>query len=199
MGDRYAPEVRKIIGIAGGSGAGKSTLARAIAQYFDSQALHISYDRYYKHMPCGNYDVPEALNTPLLLEHLDLLLCGKSAPLPIYDRINSQPTTFIDWVEPQPYIIIEEIFALLIPELLKLYSCKVFVAAPTDIRYRRRLLRDVQERGDTEASVSNAWAKNALPMHQRLIEPQRAMADLVLSGEADVRDSVVRVVSFLHC
>jgi uridine kinase len=170
----------------------------AIAQHFDGQALHISYDRYHKHMPCGNYDVPEALNTPLLLEHLDLLLSGKSAPLPIYDRINSQPTAFIDWVEPEPYIIVEGIFALLIPELLKLYSCKVFVEAPTDIRYRRRLLRDVQERGDTEASVSSAWAKNALPMHERLIEPQREVADLVLSGEADIGDLVGRVVAFLH-
>lgn len=166
-------------------------------EHFDGQALHISYDRYYKYMACGNYDIPEALNTSLLLEHLDLLRSDKPAPLPIYDRITSQPTAFVDWVEPKPYIIVEGIFALQIPELLKLYSCKIFVEAPTDIRYQRRLLRDVQERGDTEASVSKAWVENAVPTHMRLIEPQRALADLVLSGEADVRDSVGRVVAWL--
>jgi uridine kinase len=188
----------KIIGISGGSGSGKTTLAKAIAQYFDGQALHISYDRYYKYMPCGNYDIPEALNTSLLLEHLDLLRSSKPAPLPIYDLIYSRPTAFIDWVQPQSYIIVEGIFALLIPELLKLYHCKVFVDVPTEIRYKRRLLRDVQERGDTEERVCSAWVKNALPMHYQLIEPQRANADLMLSGETQLRDSVGKVVAWLR-
>ena len=76
----------KIIGISGGSGAGKTTLANALLQHYEGEALVISYDRYYKTMPCGNYDIPEALDTELLLEHLRLLKSGQVVNLPIYDR-----------------------------------------------------------------------------------------------------------------
>jgi hypothetical protein len=76
---------------------------RAILHYF----TRISARPLLQADGCGNYDIPEALDTELLLEHLDLLRSGKPAPLPIYDRITSQPSAFVDWVEPKPYIIIE--------------------------------------------------------------------------------------------
>jgi uridine kinase len=158
----------------------------------------ISYDRYYKRMPCGNYDIPEALDTELLLKHLHLLKSGHGVGLPIYDRINNQRTTAVDWVEPKPVIIVEGIFALHSPELLELYQRKIFVDVPCDsVRYHRRLNRDIRERGETEASVSKAWAENVLPTHQRLIEPQMARADVVVSGEVDVRGSVSEVGALL--
>ncbi len=89
----------KIIGISGGSGAGKTTLANSLLGHYAGEALVISYDRYYKRMECGNYDIPEALDTELLLEHLHLLNSGHGVGLPIYDRINNQRTTAVDWVE----------------------------------------------------------------------------------------------------
>jgi uridine kinase len=99
----------KIIGISGGSGSGKTTLANALLEHYAGEALVISYDRYYKHMPCGNYDSPDALDTELLLKHLHLLKSGKAVEIPIYDRINNQRTTAVDWVEPKPVIIVEGI------------------------------------------------------------------------------------------
>jgi uridine kinase len=88
-----------------------------LLEHYAGGALVISYDRYYKRMPCGNYDVPEALDTKLLLEHLHLLKSGQGVGLPIYDRINNQRTTAVEWVKPKPIIIVERIFALHPPEL----------------------------------------------------------------------------------
>jgi uridine kinase len=128
-----------------------------LLEHFGGEALVISYDRYYKRMPCGNYDIPGALDSELLLKHLHLLKSGQEVGLPIYDRINNQRTTAVDWVEPKLIIIVEGIFALHPPELLKLYHCKVFVDVPIDsVRFHRRVVLDIQERGDTEAKVTKA-------------------------------------------
>jgi uridine kinase len=183
-GDRYTPNPCKIIGISGGSGAGKTTLANAMLEHCAGEALVISYNRYYKPMPCGNYDIPEALDTELLLEHLHLFTAGQGVGLPIYDRINNRRTSEVDWVEPKPVLIVEGIFALHYPELLELYHLKVYVDVPSDsVRFHRRLICDIRERGDTEAKVTKAWTENVLPTHYRLIQPQKARADVVVSGE----------------
>jgi uridine kinase len=167
------PQTCKIIGISGGSGAGKTTLANALLKHYQGDAMLISYDRYYKHMPCGNYDIPESLDTALLLEHLRSLKSGQAVDLPIYDRFKNQRTSAVEWVEPKPVIIVEGIFALHHTELLDLYHCKVFVETSSDlVRFNRRVTRDIRERGDTEASVAKAWEENVMRMHYRLIQPQ---------------------------
>jgi uridine kinase len=174
----------EIIGISGGSGAGKTTLANALVNHFNGDALLISYDRFYKHMSCGNYDIPEALDTELLLEHLHLLQSGQVVDLPIYDRFINQRTTSVDWVEPKPIIIVEGIFALHHPSLLELYDRKVFIETSTDaVRFHRRMIRDIKERGDTEATVAQAWEANFMPMHRLFVVPQRDRADAIVSGE----------------
>ena len=188
----------KIIGISGGSGAGKTTLANALLQQCGGDALVISFDRYYKTMPCGNYDIPEALDTELLLEHLRLLKSGQAVDLPIYDRFVNQRTAFCDTVEPKPVVIVEGIFALHHPELRELFDSKIFVETSNDdVRFRRRRIRDIRERGDTEATVTKAWATNVMPMHQRYVAPQRDQADIVMFGEADVRQSLEQM--FMAC
>ena len=185
----------KIIGISGGSGAGKTTLANALLDHYAGQALVISYDRYYKTMPCGNYDIPEALDTELLLEHLRLLKSGQAVELPIYDRLSNRRTAVWDTAESKPIVIVEGIFALHHPELRELYNGKVFVETSTDdVRYHRRMIRDIKERGDTEATVAQAWTTNVMPMHQRYVAPQLDQADVVVSGEADVRQSLKQVL-----
>ena len=187
----------KIIGISGGSGAGKTTLANALLKHFEGEALVISYDRYYKTMPCGNYDIPEALDTELLLEHLRLLKSRQALDMPIY-RTNNRRTNTVQRVEPKPLIIVEGIFALYHPQLLKLYHSKVFVETPNDLmRLNRRIVRDFLERGHSEASVRKVWEGNVLPTHYRLIQPQREQADVVVSGEADVRQSLEQM--FMAC
>jgi uridine kinase len=185
----------KLIGISGGSGAGKTTLAKALLQHSDGDALMISYDRYYKHVPCGNYDIPESLDTELLLEHLQSLKSGQAVNLPIYDRFINQQTEFFDKVEPNSVVIVEDIFALHHPELLELYDGKIFVETSTDdVRFHRRMIRDIKERGDTEATVAQAWETNVMSMHRVYVEPQRERADIVVSGEADVSQSLKQVL-----
>ena len=184
----------KIIVISGGSGAGKTTLANALLEHFEGEALVISYDRYYKTMPCGNYDIPEALDTELLLKHLRLLKSGQAVDMPIY-RTNNRRTNAVQRVEPKPLIIVEGIFALYHPQLLKLYHSKVFVETPNDlVRLNRRIVRDFLERGHSEVSIRKVWEENVLPTHYRLIEPQREHADVVVSGEIDVRQSLKQVL-----
>ena len=183
----------KIIGISGGSGAGKTTLANALLQHYEGKALLISYDRYYKRMPCGNYDIPEALDTELLLEHLRLLKSRQAVDMPIY-RTNNRRTNAVQRVEPKPLIIVEGIFALYHPQLLKLYHSKVFVETPNDlVRLNRRIVRDFLERGDSEVLIRKVWEENVLPTQYQLIEPQRELADVVVSGEADVKQSLKQV------
>ena len=113
----------------------------------------------------------------------------------IYDRLINQRIEISDRVEPKPVVIVEGIFALHHPELLELYNIKVFVETSTDdVRYHRRMIRDIKERGDTEATVAKAWATNVMPMHQRYVSPQRDQADIVVLGEADVRQSLKQVL-----
>jgi uridine kinase len=189
----------KIIGISGGSGAGKTTLANALLKHYQGTAMLISYDRYYKRMECGNYDIPESLDTELLLEHLRSLKSGQAVDLPIYDRFKNQRTSSVEWVGPKPIIIVEGIFALHHSELLDLYHCKVFVETSTDsVRFNRRLVRDIRERGDTEATVAKAWEANVMPMHYQLIQPQCDRADLVMLGEGDVWVGVEKVAELVN-
>jgi uridine kinase len=186
----------KIIGISGGSGAGKTTLANALLKHYQGDAMILSYDRYYKTMPCGNYDIPKSLDTELLLEHLHLLKSGQAVDLPIYDRFKNQRTSAVERVESKPIIIVEGIFALHYPELLDLYHCKVFVeTSSASVRFRRRMIRDIRERGDTEALIAKAWVENVLPMHRLWVGPQCDRADVVVSGEEDVEVGVEWVVA----
>jgi uridine kinase len=189
----------KIIGISGGSGAGKTTLANALLKHYQGGAMLISYDRYYKRMECGNYDIPESLDTELLLDHLCLLKSGQAVDLPIYDRFKNQRTSAVEWVEPKPIIIVEGIFALHHPELLDLYHCKVFVETSSNlVRFNRRVTRDIRERGDTEATVAKAWKENVMPMYYRLIQPQCDRADIVVSGDGDVWVGVEKVAELVN-
>jgi uridine kinase len=189
----------KIIGISGGSGSGKTTLAKSLVAQLNGEALLISYDRYYLPQPYGNYDFPEALDITLLLQHLRQLAAAQAVDLPIYDRINNRRTLEVERVEPKFIVIVEGIFSLYHVELRNLYHCKVFVDTSCDIvRFQRRLARDIQERGDTEKAVIEAWNNNVLPMHYELIEPQRDRADLVVSGEAPVELGVKKVLSLLE-
>ena len=152
----------KIIGISGGSGAGKTTLANALLQHYGGEALLISYDRYYKTMPCDNYDIPEALDTELLA-HLRLLRSGQAVDLPIYDRFINQRTEIFDKVEPQPVVIFEAIFAFHYPGPLILYDSRIFVKTLTnDVRFHTMMIRDIKEHINIEVTGAKACTNNVI-------------------------------------
>ncbi|PZD72832.1 Uridine kinase [Acaryochloris thomasi RCC1774] len=175
-----------IIGIGGGSGAGKTTLARAIVDRLDSRALLISHDRYYFHMACGNYDKPEALNTSLMIAHLETLRSGEPAELPIYDEINSCQTTETERVIPKPIILVEGIFVLTVPGILNTLDFKIFVETPSQSRLERRLVRDSTEKLRSQTSIIQEWHKNVMPTHQALVQQGASKADLIISGDRDI-------------
>ena len=139
-----------IVGIAGGTASGKTTLAKRIASSLGEQCLLISHDLYYLDVPHPvghNYDAPEALDNGLLVEHLDLLAAGQSAPLPNYDFARHQRLPDPSWTEPAAIVLLEGILILAIPEIRSRCGLKVFVEAPEDIRLERRIQRDIQREG----------------------------------------------------
>lgn len=184
--------------IGGGTASGKTTIAREVAQR--TGALHLCHDRYYKDVPepVGfNYDHPDALDTGRLVEDLQLLVAGQAAELPVYEFKTHRRQPHTERVEPRPLILVEGILVLQDPRLRDLAHCCVFVEAADDLRLARRILRDVVSRGRDPFGVIRQYLDTVRPMHQQFVGPCRAFADLVVSGETSVDESVEAVLAGL--
>lgn len=183
-----------VIGIAGGTASGKTTVAHRFAAA--CQALLLSHDRYYVDFPeprGANFDHPDSLDTPLLVAHLDALRAGRPAALPVYDFPTHRRLAHTESVDPRPVIVVEGILVLADPALRARFDLRVFVDAPDDIRFIRRLRRDVRERGRTVESVIEQYLATVRPMHLTYVAPSRAAADLVLDGTDGVDGQVERL------
>jgi len=179
------------ITIAGGTASGKSTLAKMLREHFGSQATALCLDSYYHdqvNRPMServktNYDHPDSIDFTLLKEHLTALKAGKSAVIPVYDF--TQHTRNLEKTETlasTPIIILEGILSLWHPELRRLSNLKIFVETPPEVRFERRLERDIRERGRTPACVALQWKETVEPMFQHLCAPTALFADLVVDG-----------------
>lgn len=178
-----------IIGLAGGSGSGKTTLAEMIIRRLsDRKVSLIEEDAYYKSFPHLtleerkklNYDHPEAFDHDLLCEHLQSLLNNHPIDKPVYSFITYDRTGETVRVEPAPVIIVEGILVLFDPQLRELLDIKLFVDTDPDVRFIRRLLRDVKERGRSLESVVNQYLEVVRPMHLQFVEPTKRYADLII-------------------
>lgn len=177
-----------IIGIAGGTGSGKTTIAKKIYQSFGKNAAILSHDFYYKphdDLPfeerCKlNYDHPDSLDTQLLVEHLRELRKGNAIYHPTYDF--SRHCRNSEWkkTESARLIIVEGILIFTDRQLCELCDIKLFVDTDADVRFIRRLRRDVNSRGRTMESVINQYVKTVKPMHEQFVEPSKAKADLII-------------------
>jgi len=179
-----------IVGMAGGTASGKSTLAQNVAEDLGADCLLINHDRYYFDVenPVGhNYDAPESLDNPLLIEHLQLLQSGRAAPLPIYDFKTHSRTNETELCSPAPVIIVEGILVLAIPDLRALFGLTVFVEASESVRIERRVSRDLKKRGRTRDSVMTQYKKTVQPMHDLHVQPSAKGVDLTLSGEGSIQ------------
>jgi uridine kinase len=178
-----------LIGIAGGTGAGKTLVAQSISEDIGSEkVLILEQDSYYKdlrNIPLGeresrNFDHPEAFDRDLLKSHLEALLAGGEAEVPIYDMRthtrNPQPVK----VKGRPIIILDGILILEDPAIRQLMDIKLFVDADPDIRFIRRLKRDLTERGRTLDQVIRQYEASVRPMHLQFVEPSKRYADLVI-------------------
>ena len=178
-----------LIGIAGGTGSGKTSLAKGIlADYGIGEVTVIEQDSYYKDLShilyeeraARNYDHPDAIDIVLFENHLISLLAGDSVQVPVYDfsthvRMDKHRT-----ITPHHVIVVEGILVLHYTQLRNLFSLKVFVDTPADIRYIRRLTRDIKERGRTMKSVVNQYLKTVRPMHEQFVEPSKYFADIIV-------------------
>ena len=180
-----------ILGIAGGTGAGKTTLAQTLVNRLDATCIaHDSYYRDFSHLSSDdrariNFDHPNALETDLLVKHLNMLICGESIAIPIYDFATHTRTTKTLRISPQPIIIVEGILIFAEKILRNCFDLKIFVDTPPDIRLIRRLNRDITERGRTPESVTQQYLNTVAPMHNSFVEPTRKLADLIFLGDHD--------------
>jgi len=177
------------IGIAGGTGSGKTTFSQELVSRLNTNKIvYISHDSYYKdlsYLPLEerkkmNFDHPDSLDTDLMIQHLILLKEGKSVDIPVYDFKTFTRTEQVEHITPQPVILVEGILIFAIKELRDLMDIKIFVDTDADIRFMRRLKRDIEERGRTMESVYDQYLNEVRPMHDAFVEPSKRYADIIV-------------------
>ena len=192
-----------IIGIAGGTGSGKTSLAKEIlSEYGEGEVAVIEQDSYYNDLShilyeervVQNYDHPDSIDIELFESHLQGLLNGKSVKIPTYEfstHVRMDKTTTIT---PHHVIVVEGILTLHYTQLRDLFSIKIFVDTPDDIRFIRRLTRDIHERGRTPDLVNKQYLATVRPMHDQFVEPSKYFADLIIpeGGENKVAVDLIR-------
>jgi uridine kinase len=178
-----------VIGIAGGTGSGKTTVANVILERVGAQNIaflaHDSYYRDLKDLPRAqrdlvNFDHPNSLETDLLVAHLQSLRQWKAIDVPVYDFTIHSRTSQIRHIEPQSVVLVEGILVFAEPELRELFDVKIFVDTDADIRFIRRLKRDLVERGRTVDSVIQQYETSVRPMHLEFVEPSKRYADVII-------------------
>ncbi|MEP7270740.1 MAG: uridine kinase [Acidobacteriota bacterium] len=178
-----------IIGISGGTGSGKTTVARRILEDVSgAEVIYLQQDSYYRNlgdMPVElrhqiNFDHPDALDNDLFINHIKALRAGEAIEMPVYDFTNHMRRNETVRIAPKPILIIEGILIFVDPVLRELMDIKIFVDTPDDLRFIRRLRRDVNERGRLAEAVINQYLGTVRPMHQQFVEPSKRYADVII-------------------
>jgi uridine kinase len=186
-----------IIGLSGGTGSGKTTVAQKIIRSVgEDNVVYLQQDAYYRNigdMPIDlrhkvNFDHPDAFDTELMINHLAALRAGETIEQPIYDYATHSRKAEAIHVEPRAVIIIEGILVFVNSKLRGLMDLKIFVDTDADIRFIRRLDRDVHERGRTVESIITQYTTTVRPMHLQFVEPSKRYADIIIpeGGHNDV-------------
>ncbi len=178
-----------LVGVAGGSGSGKTTVVRKIVESLGPDDVTVlEHDRYYRdrndlrleERAALNYDHPDALETDLMVRHVEALRAGQPVEVPRYDFARHARLTETETVAPRRAIIIEGILIFTDPALRRLMDIKVFVDTDSDTRFIRRLVRDVADRGRTMESVIEQYQDTVKPMHLEFVEPSKRYADIIV-------------------
>lgn len=183
-----------VIGVAGGSGSGKSTVSQQVLASFGADMVSVvMQDDYYcdqTHLPPEvrpqqNYDHPQAFEWPLLVRHVKDLCNGVPIEMPEYNFTLHNRSDKTITVKPAPVIVIEGLFALYDEDLRDMMSLKIFVDTASDVRFIRRMQRDITERGRSVESVVEQYLETVRPMHKQFIEPTKRNADIILPHGAN--------------
>ena len=178
-----------VIGIAGGTGSGKTTVAKVIVERVGAEHIaYLPHDAYYKdlaelapnHRTIINFDHPDSLDTELMIAHVRDLKGNRPIDLPIYDFKTHTRTAEFRRIDPQPVLLVEGILIFVEAELRKLFDIKIYVDTDADIRFIRRLQRDIAERGRTTESVIQQYLTTVRPMHLEFVEPSKRYADVII-------------------
>lgn len=192
------------IGIAGGSGSGKTTIANKIIERVGSDRISfIEMDCYYKDLShlsnvertLHNFDHPSAIDIELFIKHIEMIRAGLEIEKPQYDFVTHTRKNETIRVKPHPVVILEGILLYENTEVRKLIDIKTFVDTPADIRFIRRLVRDINERGRTPDSVVHQYYKTVRPMHMAFTEPSRECADIIIPWQGYNEVAVGMVIS----
>lgn len=197
--------VVKLIGISGGSGSGKSTVVRKISEaHHDS--VCIEQDNYYKsaafvsndNITAFNFDRPDAFDTDLMLENLLDLKEGKGVWIPQYDFVAHSRKSERKFIAPKKIVIVDGLMVLYDKRIRDLLDLKLYVDTPADVRFIRRLQRDVKERGRTMESVIKQYLEVVRPGHMNYIEPTKEFADLIIPEGGYNENALKVLVSFVR-
>lgn len=178
-----------LIGVAGGSGSGKTTVSQAILERVGSDRIaYVQHDAYYRdrsHLPFServqiNYDHPDSLESDLMVEHLKMLRAGRPVESPLYDFARHVRRTETRRLVSRPIILVEGILIFTDRAMRDLFDIKIFVDTDADLRFIRRLQRDIAERGRTMESVVKQYLETVRPMHLEFVEPSKRYADLII-------------------
>ena len=178
-----------ILGICGGTGSGKTTIAARLAEALGpDKALLLAQDSYYKdssHLPLEarvrlNFDHPDAVDFDLLIQHVDALRSHQSVQQPSYDFSTHVRRPETKRVDPRSVVIVEGILIFQNSRLRELFDLRLYVDTDADVRFIRRLRRDISERGRSLDSVVEQYLNTVRPMHQQFVEPGRRHADIVI-------------------
>lgn len=190
-----------LLGVAGGSGSGKTFFARALRKALGQENAEIVYqDNFYIDQSkrfdhdggSVNFDHPDAIDFPLLAEALSRLRKGSAAEIPIYDFVTHTRKSETLRVSPKPVILVDGILIFHAPAVRELFDELVFFDAPEQLRFQRRLERDVKERGRTPEGVHQQFFRQVKPMHDTYVEPSKAFATTVVRDLGEFDDILAR-------
>ena len=193
------------IGIAGGTASGKSTIAKKLYNYYgSSNALIIDQDSYYKNNNLSlsdreiiNYDHPDSIDINLFHSNLIELKNNNSIMKPVYNFRTHSRNQKLKAIKPKKIVIVEGTLLFHFKQLTKLMFLKVFMQTPNKIRLKRRLKRDIIERGRNKESVKKQYENTVYPMHKKFIEPSMNIAALILPGTLNIELSLQKLTQFI--
>ena len=178
-----------LIGIAGGTGSGKTSIAKSLLEeYGEGEVVVIEQDAYYRDLSglsieerrLQNFDHPDAIDIELFNQQLITLIKGQSVDMPVYDFATHSRKSETRKVDPHHVLVVEGILTLHYSSLRELMDIKIFVDTPDDIRFIRRMSRDVEERSRTVQLVIDQYLKTVRQMHQQFVEPSKYFADIII-------------------